>query len=249
MRSNSASGESENTINYKTPIYLQLREIIRNKIEDGEYTPGTAIPSENELSETYGINRITVRNAINALVNEGLLRSVQGKGVFVIGNKAEETIAELNSFIPVLPKQFSIKEQVKEIRPAGDLFATLFNIGVSEPIYSIVQIVLSNAEPISYDEIYIPVAVVPQLQVASSSVFSIDDIFEFYDIEVSSVRQNLEIITGTQKTRHILGDVPPEIAIMKLESSYLDNRGQVIEYKSSFVRSDTCSFKVFLDAK
>jgi GntR family transcriptional regulator len=248
MRSNSGCDGSENTINYKTPIYLQLREIIRNKIEDGEYTPGTAIPSENELSETYGINRITVRNAINALVNEGLLRSVQGKGVFVVGNKAEETIAELNSFIPVLPKHFTIKEQVKEIRPAGDLFSTIFNIGMNDSIYSIVQIVLSSSQPISYDEIFIPVDIVPQLQVASSSVFSIDDIFDFYGVVVSSVRQNLEIIKGTQRTRHILGDVPPEIAIMKLESSYLNNCGQVIEYKCSYVRSDTCSFKVFLDA-
>ena len=67
------------------PIYLQLREIIRNKIEEGEYMPGTAIPSENKLSEIYGINRITTRNAVEALVNEGLLRRVQGKGVFVVG--------------------------------------------------------------------------------------------------------------------------------------------------------------------
>ena len=54
---------------YRTPIYLQLREIIRNKIEDGEYMPGTAIPSENKLAETFGINRVTIRNAVDALVH------------------------------------------------------------------------------------------------------------------------------------------------------------------------------------
>ncbi|MEG2288028.1 MAG: GntR family transcriptional regulator, partial [Ruthenibacterium sp.] len=70
----------ETKISYRTPIYLQLREIVRNKIEDGEYLPGTAIPSENELADTYGIHRITVRNAVDALVNEGMLRRVQGKG-------------------------------------------------------------------------------------------------------------------------------------------------------------------------
>ena len=71
-------------LSYRTPIYLQLREIIRNRIEEGEYLPGTAIPSENKLAETYGINRLTVRNAVDALVNEGILRRVQGKGVFVV---------------------------------------------------------------------------------------------------------------------------------------------------------------------
>ena len=48
-------------ISYQSPIYLQLREIIRNKIEDEEYSPGMPIPSENELAELYGINRMTVR--------------------------------------------------------------------------------------------------------------------------------------------------------------------------------------------
>lgn len=72
-------------LSYRTPIYLQLREIIRNRIEEGEYLPGTAIPSENKLAETYGINRLTVRNAVDTLVNEGILRRVQGKGVFVVG--------------------------------------------------------------------------------------------------------------------------------------------------------------------
>ena len=57
----------EEKIDYQSPIYLQLREVIRNKIEDGEYLPGTAIPSENELSEKYKINRMRVRNAIDVL--------------------------------------------------------------------------------------------------------------------------------------------------------------------------------------
>ena len=50
------------------PIYLQLRKVIREKIEDGEYVPGTAIPSENALADMYHVNRLTVRSAIDALV-------------------------------------------------------------------------------------------------------------------------------------------------------------------------------------
>ena len=83
------------TVDYKSPIYLQLREVVRNKIEEGEYPPGTAIPSENELSEMYGVNRLTVRNAMDALVNEGLLKRIQGKGVFVVGNRIERDLDTL----------------------------------------------------------------------------------------------------------------------------------------------------------
>ena len=66
------------------PSYrAQLREVLRAKIEEGEYPPGTAIPSENELAAAYGLNRRTVREAVALLVREGLLRSVAGKGVYV----------------------------------------------------------------------------------------------------------------------------------------------------------------------
>ena len=76
-------------ISYKSPLYIQLREVIRSKIEEEEYLPGTAIPSENQLMETYGLNRVSVRSALAALEFEGLLKSVQGKGVFVAGPKAK----------------------------------------------------------------------------------------------------------------------------------------------------------------
>ena len=66
-------------LSYRTPIYLQLREIIRNRIEEGEYLPGTAIPSENKLAETYGINRLTVRNAVDTLVKVFLLLVINTK--------------------------------------------------------------------------------------------------------------------------------------------------------------------------
>ena len=68
-------------ISYKSPLYIQLREVIRSKIEEEEYLPGTAIPSENQLMETYGLNRVSVRSALAALEFEGLLKSVQGKPV------------------------------------------------------------------------------------------------------------------------------------------------------------------------
>ena len=99
------------------PIYLQLREIVRNKIEEGEYLPGTAIPSENKLAETFGINRLTVRNAVEALVNEGILQRVQGKGVFVVGDKYEEVLEEHGGFVTTPSprnKRVSMKELDKK---------------------------------------------------------------------------------------------------------------------------------------
>ncbi|HCW74498.1 MAG TPA: GntR family transcriptional regulator, partial [Clostridiaceae bacterium] len=112
----------EKEITYTSPIYLQLREIIRTKIEEGEYQPGMAISSENELAETYGINRMTVRSAIDALIKEGLLRSVQGKGIFVVGQKYERNLDILEGFTQVMKsKNASPKFKIlqKNARAAG----------------------------------------------------------------------------------------------------------------------------------
>lgn len=73
--------------NNPVPKYIQLREILRARIEEGEYLPGAAIPSESELVEEFGIHRLTVRNAINSSPWK-VSKPVQGKGVFVVGKKS-----------------------------------------------------------------------------------------------------------------------------------------------------------------
>ena len=62
------------------PRYLSIRKTIRDRIADGTYPAGTAIPSEHELSAEFDTTRLTVRNAIDGLVTQGLIRRVQGQG-------------------------------------------------------------------------------------------------------------------------------------------------------------------------
>lgn len=65
------------------PLYSQLKEELVRKIKGGAYKPGETIPSENELSELYGMSRPTVRQAIGDLAAKGYLDKVKGKGTFV----------------------------------------------------------------------------------------------------------------------------------------------------------------------
>lgn len=68
---------------YRIPLYIQLKEMILQRIANGEYLPGERIPSEREMAETYKINRMTVKNAVNSLVEEGVLYKVKNTGVYV----------------------------------------------------------------------------------------------------------------------------------------------------------------------
>jgi len=72
--------------NYKrdhTPIYYRIATDIKNKIGNGTWRTAMRIPGENELCDSYGASRITIRNALKKLETEGLIHRVNGKGTFV----------------------------------------------------------------------------------------------------------------------------------------------------------------------
>jgi len=230
----------------KTPFYLQLREIIRNKIEDGEYMPGTAIPSENKLAETFGINRVTIRNAVDALVHEGLLRRVQGKGVFVVGKKNELSIEEHAGFESKAEKsdsRLTVKELQKTIREAGNKYANLFNLELEDEIYYIRQMQYLNGVETSIEEYFIPKQILPALDSINFSVFSFRDISSFYGIRLKKMTQTLRIIKGSAKTRKML-NIPEGVAVLLLECDYYDKDDKIIAHSISNIRSDMQSFTV-----
>lgn len=66
-----------------TPLYAQLRELLKGQIADGTFVPGERIPSEDKLNGMYGVSRITVRRALQELVEEGYLVKCPGKGTYV----------------------------------------------------------------------------------------------------------------------------------------------------------------------
>ena len=65
------------------PVYYQIKQTIKNWIINREYEPGDKIPSENELAKRFNVSRLTVRQAISHLIQEGFLSSKRGEGTFV----------------------------------------------------------------------------------------------------------------------------------------------------------------------
>ena len=65
------------------PLYRQIAERLRSKIDSGELEPGSQLPTEDELMSTYHASRNTVRGAINQLTIRGLVNTLQGRGTFV----------------------------------------------------------------------------------------------------------------------------------------------------------------------
>lgn len=237
---------SLSNIDYQSPMYLQLREIIRTKIEDGEYPPGTAIPTEHELAKTYGINRLTVRNGIAALVNEGLLKSIQGKGVFVLGEKREQDLETLEGFSQMVRKKNAVPSfhiLVKSLRNAGHKYGKIFNIDSNDQIFYIKRVNYIDNEPYSLEEIYIPRYVVPELEEIDLTVFSIYDIYYFYKIEISHSQQTLDLTQLDQSDARFL-DIDSSTPLLLFTNTSYNESESVIEYARSCTRPDKAKYKV-----
>ncbi|MEZ0117748.1 UNVERIFIED_ORG: GntR family transcriptional regulator [Heyndrickxia coagulans] len=228
------------------PIYLQLRELIRTKIEEKEYMPGMMIPSENEMAKMYGVNRLTVRNAIDALVKEGLLKRVQGKGIYVIGEKMERDLETLGGFTQTmlgLKVQPSVKVRVKSLRVAGEKYSRIFGIKPDDEMYYVKRICYADHEPISLEEIMIPKYIVPKLEGIDLTVFSLSEVYQFYGIHLKRAWQTLKLAKLKPQEASMLG-IDPDMAVLLFECTSYDENERVIEFARTYTRGDKCNFSI-----
>ena len=235
-----------NLIDNHAPIYLQVREAIRDAIQNGDYLPGTKIPSEAELAGDYGIHRLTVRNAISVLIKEGLLKSVQGKGVFVVGPKMERDLDTLGGFTQTMRNKGAepaTKVLAKGLRPAGEKYALIFNMRPDEEIVYIKRVCFADGEPMSLEEIFIPAVLIPNFEELDLAVFSIYEIYEFYGIHLSKANQSLELTTLPHKDAKRLGITASDSVMLFTGISY-NEQDQVIEYARTYTRGDRSNFTV-----
>lgn len=236
----------DDKIGPSSPLYLQLRELIRGKIENGEYQPGTAIPTVGVLAETYGIHRLSVRSAISALIGEGLLKSVQGKGIFVVGDKLEQELDTVGGFEQNVLGQQSKNETrvlIKCRRPAGAVCAAVFGCGADSEVFYVRQLHCVDAEPVSLEDIFLPVERMPNLMEIDLGVFSIKEVQDFYGVAPVKSEQSLEITQLDSIDARLL-EVDPRRGVLMLRSVGYDRGEKAVEISYSYTRGDKCDFSV-----
>lgn len=230
--------------NYKSPLYIQLREVIRNKIEDGEFPVGTAIPSEAQLAETYNLNPLSVRSALSALKYEGLLRSVQGKGVFVNGPKTERDLETLGGYRQTMDERSidaHTRVLIKALRPAGPYYARLLDLVEDDQVWFTRRIDYIDKEPVALEEIYIPEKLLPSYGDVDIELFSIYDIFTWNGLLPTDADQTLRVLF-LEPSRAKLINLSSDQAVMELSNLTRDAQGRKIEFARNYVRPDKTDF-------
>lgn len=142
----------------KIPIYLQIRESIYNKIVNGEYRAGDKLPSEDKLSETFGVSRMTVNKALMELVNQEYLVRTQGKGTFVSKVRKEGSKKNVMGFNASMEnKGFMVDTSVltQEMMLPGREISAKMNLPVTQEVLHLKRIRNVNNEPIVLQESYV----------------------------------------------------------------------------------------------
>ncbi len=140
--------------NSPLPRYYQLKEIMRDRVQSDEWKPGDLIPSERELSEKYGISRMTARQAITELVNEGLFYREQGKGTFVSQRKITQQLIRLTGFtedIKARGQKPGTKVISAQMFPADETTAEKLSIDPGTLIFRLQRLRLADDEPLAIE--------------------------------------------------------------------------------------------------
>lgn len=144
--------------NSPSPLYLQLYDILHQKIMSGELPPGSKMPTESQLIEQYSVSRITVRKAMDLLTEENLIIKRSGKGSFVMPTKIQEHINGQNSFtITCQMNNLSAETTLitQELRPATEAIAKLLKIPDNSYIIYVKRLRFADKVPIMLERIYL----------------------------------------------------------------------------------------------
>ena len=87
------------------PAYIRIHDKIKEDVDDGAWKIGQRLPSERDLCETFDVSRMTVRQAITLLVDEGILERKPGSGTFVASSRVKEKMRGTTSFTEIVKSQ------------------------------------------------------------------------------------------------------------------------------------------------
>ncbi|MFZ5819967.1 MAG: GntR family transcriptional regulator [Chloroflexota bacterium] len=202
----------------KTPLYHQIVENLRELIQTGQIVAGEMIPSEWDLSETYGVSRLTVRRAMDDLVRDGLLIRKHGVGTFV----GHTSVAQ------IYPSELSFTRNMEQIGrnpaskiislgalPAAPEIALRLGIETGDPVFELVRVRLADDQPLILETTYISAARFPGLagaDLAGGSLYSF--LSAYYQVDITALDHVLEPTLLTDREAALLEVDPGEPAIL-----------------------------------
>ena len=227
------------------PLYAQIAEGVLDRIESGDLSPGDRIPSERKLSRMLGVNRLTVRRALEMLASQGLLSRRQGDGTYVTELKIERQAGRLVPFTRGMERRGYLPQaQVVSLdkRPAGVAVAGQLRLSVSAAVYRLHRLWSINQEPVMLEELLVPAQRFPGFDGFDLCQRSVYDVFEAeYGVVVVRARQSLEPVVATEYEAELLG-VKAGFPLMLERRLGFDQNDEPVDSGKDLYRGDRFRF-------
>lgn len=141
-----------------SPLYQQIKALITQGLQAGDWKPGEAIPSETELAQRFKVSQGTVRKAIDEMAAENLVVRRQGKGTFVATHAEEGTryrflrLATDGGALPLLKRRLL---DCRRMRSSDDV-ARALHLAPGEPVVEVRRLLLDGERPVVLDDLWLP---------------------------------------------------------------------------------------------
>ncbi len=224
----------------KEPVYRIIENDIKKMLETRQLKQGDLVPSEKDLKEKYDVSRMTVRQALNNLVNEGYLYRHKGKGTFVNQTKIEKRIHGLLGFtedMRRMNRKVSNKIITIDVIKSDDEISAKLFINKGDEVYLVKRIRYANDIPVLYEELYAPKMIFSNL----NKEIMLGSFYQYIEhelnLKIDYTIQNIEAKLATDKIAEYLEVTNGSPILYITLNTFLDNN-RPFEYVKSYYRGD-----------
>lgn len=232
------------------PLYIQLKDIIKKQILEGRFSSGEKIPTEGEYCKKYSISRITVRQAINNLVQEKMLIRKQGKGTFVASVKLRKYLPKLYSFTEDMIAEGRVPDSIilhSSLSEADDETVKLLKLPAgNHKVFKLSRVRRADGIPLLFERAFIPDYICPGLGDYDFSEHSLYKVLQQnYKLIFKYAEERYEVTVLDKQIAGLLDLTINEPAFQIHRVAYLNN-DKPYELTYAVGRGDAMSFTVTL---
>ena len=232
------------------PYYVQVKEALKEYIEQGRWEPGEQLPGDMELCDMFDVSRTVVRQALSEMVHEGYVVRRKGRGTYVAEPKIRESLVQkLTGFYQDMAERGHppVSQVLKqEIVPASAKIAGHLAVEPGTPTIEIERLRFIQDEPIVLVTTYLPQELCPELMnqdLSRQSLYAYLE--EHYRLIIARGRRTIQATLANEYEADLL-QIEKGAALILLDSvSYLED-GTPVEFYHALHRSDRSQFEVEL---
>lgn len=223
------------------PLYRQVADAIRDRIRSGRWPGNYKLKAEVDLATELGVSRGTMRQALQSLVQEGLLTQVQGRGTFVRAPKTDLPLAQrlvtMHEILEQTGQSFTIEVLDRKIEPGPERVRSFLDVDSEEKLFQLQRRFVVEGEPFVALTNYVRVKLCPGIGEIDFADHSLFDVLESrYGLEIGWGQRNFAARRAGSLSR-LLGADEHEPLLYLEQVTYLSD-GVPLEYSDVWVRGE-----------